>query len=85
MIKIKENQKALFKKHKKVSKSYVVLKLYDTLKSDEPVFINYFCLNYDISVPTFRRYLAFVREYLWENYLIEVVYDKLQKCYRISK
>lgn len=83
MTNTKEIQKVLFKKFKKVNKTYVVLILYDMLKQKKVVKINYFCQAYGISIPTFRRYLSLIREYLWENYLLTVTYDREKSGYYI--
>ena len=62
-----------------------VLNMYDALKQGKEIRLESFCNEYKISVPTFRRYMSFVREYLWEKYLEEVIYDKDRKIYFIKR
>ena len=43
--------------------------------------INECCGEFGISVPTFRRYLSFLRDYFCENFSQEIIYDAENKKY----
>ena len=62
-----------------------VLIMYEILKEGKEINLETFCNEYKISVPTFRRYMCLIRDFLWEKNLQEVVYDKNKKAYFIKK
>lgn len=64
-----------------MEKTKKVLLLYQLLKSGQAVKIDAFCNEYKISIPTFRRYLSLVRDFMWETSLEEIVYDINKKAY----
>lgn len=64
-----------------MNKSYVLLRMYDKLRSEKPLRINEACTEYEISVSTFRRYMAFLRGYFGEIYGQEIVYDAVTAKY----
>lgn len=64
-----------------MNKSYVLLRMYDKLKNGKFISLNDCCTEYGISVPTFRRYVAFLREYFSEVYAKEIVYDSENMFY----
>ena len=65
-----------------MKKNYILLQMYDALRSGMGLNINDCCNRYAISVATFRRYIAFLRSYFLENYGREIIYDaqNLQYC-----
>ena len=66
-------------------KSYILLSMYDTLRSGKPIRINECMGDYDISIATFRRYIAFLRVYFIENSGQDVEYDSAAGEYRIAE
>lgn len=68
-----------------MNKSYTLLKMYDDLKSGKPIKIGECCASYGISVPTFRRYMSFLRAYFCEIYSLDVIYDSGLFAYYLSK
>ncbi|HJB92748.1 MAG TPA: hypothetical protein H9708_02210 [Candidatus Borkfalkia stercoripullorum] len=58
-----------------MNKSYILLRMYDALRSGAGVKITDCCGRYEISVATFRRYIAFLRGYVAEVCGREIVYD----------
>ena len=58
-----------------MGKSYILLRLYDKFKRGQEVKIDECCSQYDISISTFRRYIAFLRGYFNEFYGQEIKYD----------
>ena len=68
-----------------MSKSYVVLHLYDAFTKGEPVTVEKCCKAYDISIPTYRRYIALLRDYFMEEYNYEIVYSKSRNTYYLRK
>ena len=66
-------------------KSYVVLRLYDAFMKGEPVEIETCCTAYNISVPTFRRYIALLRDYFIEEYNYDLLYSKSKNYYYLRK
>ncbi len=67
-----------------MNKSYIVLRLYDKFKEGKKVKINECCGEYNISVSTFRRYIAFLRGYFNEFYGQEIVYSAVTCEYRLK-
>ena len=66
-------------------KSYIILCMYDTLRTGKPIRINECMGDYGISIATFRRYMAFLRAYFIENFGQDVVYDGATGEYRIAE
>lgn len=66
-----------------MNKSYIILRMYDILKSGGGIKITECCGEYAISLSTFRRYIAFLREYFEEIYAKEIVYDPGTEIYRL--
>ncbi len=67
-----------------MKKTKKVLYLYSALINGEEIKMESFCSEYKVSIPTFRRYLSLVRDFLWEKYLKEVNYDKNNQTYTIK-
>ena len=67
-----------------MKKAKKVLYLYDSLKNGEEIQMLNFCNEYKVSIPTFRRYMSLIRDFLWEKYLEQVVYDRFKKIYKIK-
>lgn len=57
-----------------MSKSYILLRLYDQFRAGKKVAIDACCQEFNISIPTFRRYIAFLRGYLNEFHGQEITY-----------
>ncbi len=64
-----------------MKKSSILLRIYDKLKAGKYLEINECCGEFGISVPTFRRYLSFLRDYFCENFSQEIIYDAENKKY----
>ena len=64
-----------------MNKSYVLLCMCEKLKGNHPITIESTCVEYGISVPTFRRYISTLRDFFWDTYQIEIVYDGKRKEY----
>ena len=64
-----------------MKKSSVLLFLCDDLKMGKKLKINKVCNLYEISIPTFRRYISALREYFLDRYNKDIVYDKDTKSY----
>ena len=67
-----------------MNKCYVLLDLYSTLINGGEISITECCNEYNISIPTFRRYIACLRNYCLEKEGKEIVYNALQKVYKIG-
>ncbi len=67
-----------------MNKSYVLLQMYDAVRLGSGIRISDCCSAYDISVATFRRYMAFLRGYFSEMYGSEIVYDQQAMLYRLK-
>lgn len=67
-----------------MTKSYVLLCMYEKLKKGENINIDRCCNEFDISVPTFRRYMSALRNFLCENQNKEIVYGVKEKSYFIK-
>lgn len=57
-----------------MNKSYILLRMYDKFKLGKKVKIGECCGEFNISVSSFRRYIAFLRYYFDEFYGQEIVY-----------
>ena len=58
-----------------MTKSYILLRMYDKFMAVKKLKIFECCGEYNISVSTFRRYIAFLRAYFDEFYGYEIVYS----------
>ena len=68
-----------------MNKIYVILRMYDDLLADHAIKINECCKTYDISVSTFRRYIACLRNYLAEQRSEEIIYLPEHSEYVLEK
>lgn len=68
-----------------MNKTSAVLRLYDEFRQGRTVCIDECCNSYGISVPTFRRYLALLREYFMECHAHDIIYDPMKMSYHISR
>ena len=68
-----------------MNKSYVLLRMYDALRSGAGIKLTDCCGKYEISGATFRRYIAFLRGYFDEICGREIVYDAQEAVYRLKK
>lgn len=68
-----------------MSKSYILLQMYDDLRSGTGIRIAECCGKYEISVATFRRYISFLRGYFNEMYGCELIYDADSSLYRLKR
>ena len=59
------------------------MRMYDALRGGAGIRLAECCGNYEISVATFRRYVAFLRGYFNEMYGSEIVYDAASAVYRV--
>ncbi len=59
--------------------------MYDVFRTGKQININACCKEFDISVSTFRRYMAFLREYFHNVHAQEIVYDPVKTEYKLSK
>lgn len=59
--------------------------MYDDLRLLKPIKIDECCTQYNISVPTFRRYMSFLRIYFSEVYAMDIIYDSELIAYYLSK
>ena len=57
-----------------MSKSYTILCLSDMLKRNEILSLEPVCETYKISAPTFRRYVALLRDYFWQEHNREIIF-----------
>ena len=57
-----------------MGKSYTILCLSDMLKRGEILCLEEICDRYSVSVPTFRRYVALLRDYFWQEFSTEIVF-----------
>ncbi len=65
-----------------MGKSYILLQMYDVLRTEGGIRISECCGKYEISVATFRRYMAFLRGYFSESGR-ELIYDPENSVYRL--
>lgn len=68
-----------------MQKTKNVLRLYELLKQGKEIKMENFCNEYKVSIPTFRRYISLLRDFMWETSLEEIVYDKIKKVYVIKE
>ncbi|MBQ8884993.1 MAG: hypothetical protein IJY62_01270 [Clostridia bacterium] len=68
-----------------MEKSYVILCMYEELLKGNPLCIDNCLVEYRISVPTFRRYLALLREFFAERHGADIRYDKTEKGYYLER
>ena len=66
------------------NKSYVLLRMYDSLRKDSGIKLAEWCGKYEISVATFRRYISFLRGYFDEVYGREIEYSAEMSVYRLK-
>ena len=68
-----------------MSKCYAVLCMCEDLTKGKILMIENCLSEYEISVPTFRRYISLLRIYFAERCCMELIYDKQLKGYRLEK
>lgn len=68
-----------------VAKSYVLFQLYDKLNCGEVLRRDEVLREYEISISTFRRYIALLREYYRDCYGKDVVYVSKTETYRLRE
>ncbi len=68
-----------------MNKCYILLKLYDRLRAGLNITIADCCGRYEISVATFRRYIAFLRGYFGETCGRDLIYDAEAGVYRLKE
>lgn len=64
-----------------MKKCHILLGMYDDLLSGEIIRIDVCCAEFGISVSTFRRYIACLRDFLDEKHSREIVYLSEVKGY----
>lgn len=67
-----------------MNKSYILLKLYDVLRTGGAICLGDCCSVYGFSLATFRRYMAFLRTYFMETCGREIIYDPVRAVYRLK-
>lgn len=67
-----------------MTKSYILLCLFEALSNGQELKIHNCCKEYAISVPTFRRYIAELRDFYCEKSCYEVVYDTHSQSYKLK-
>lgn len=67
-----------------MNKSYAMLLLYEKFFEGEEVSIDQVCKECGISIPTFRRYIATLRDFFWEKHQKEIKYDIKKKVYYVK-
>ena len=68
-----------------INKSQIVLYIYDDLISHKEIYINDIVNKYGISTRTFRRYIAEINAFLFNNYRNQSIqYDLKEKVYRLK-
>lgn len=80
----KEKYKALYENEKIMNKSYILLQMYDVFREGGGIKISDCCGKYQISIATFRRYIAFLRGYFAEVHGKEIIYDAENMQYSIK-
>ena len=73
------------KKREEMEKTYVILKMYDSLMAGEEIKLVDTMANYGISIATFRRYVSFLRYYFLSVYGRELVYDAGENIYKLAE
>lgn len=67
-----------------INKSQIVLYIYDDLISHKEIYINDIVNKYGISTRTFRRYIAEINAFLFNNYKNQSIqYDSIKKSYSL--
>lgn len=66
-----------------MNKSYVLLLMCEDLKKGNPLRLEECLQRYGISVPTFRRYIALLRDFFMEVHGKEIKYYPAEKSYRV--
>ena len=67
-----------------INKSQVILYIYDDLINKKDIYLDDIINKYKISTRTFRRYIAEINAFLFNNYKNQIIqYDSLKKCYRL--
>ena len=67
-----------------MKKCYAVLCMCEDLHNGKKLNIKESCSRYGISVSTFRRYIALLRSFFWEQRLQTIVYDGLTQTYCLN-
>lgn len=67
-----------------MNKCYILLQMYDKLRGGMGITIAECCGYYEISVATFRRYIAFLRGYFSETCGRDLIYDPDAAVYRLK-
>ena len=68
-----------------INKSQIVLYIYDDLINHKEIYINDIVNKYGISTRTFRRYIAEINAFLFNNYRNQSIqYDLKEKVYRLK-
>ena len=68
-----------------INKSQIVLYIYDDLINHKEIYINDIVNKYGISTRTFRRYIAEINAFLFNNYKNQSIqYDLKEKVYRLK-
>lgn len=68
-----------------MNKYYIILKMYDDLNTGHAIKLCECCTEHKISVSTFRRYIACLRNYLDEQHGDEIVYLPERSVYVLEK
>ena len=63
----------------------IILRMYDDLQAGHSIKLIDVCRIYDISIPTFHRYIALLRSYLWQEHTKTLVYHERNNEYRIQE
>lgn len=67
-----------------INKSQIVLYIYDDLINNKEIFLNDIINKYEISTRTFRRYIAEINAFLFNNYKNQIIqYDSIKKSYSL--
>ena len=66
-----------------MNKSYVLLLMCNDLSNGKEIKIEECLVKYKISEPTFRRYIATLRDFFMEQFGKEIKYYPAEKCYRV--
>ena len=66
-----------------MNKTFIILCLCRKLENGETLKIKSICDEYEISVPTFRRYILLLRNFFSEFDASEIIYDAQKSCYKL--
>lgn len=67
-----------------INKSQIILYIYDDLINHKEIYINDIVNKYGISTRTFRRYIAEINAFLFNNYRNQSIqYDSIKKSYKL--